>query len=195
MVRLWKALLERRYKSWAKPDAYLRDKGAICYKTPIFEPITGVPELLLSSGLTWIWESSPPFLDPKLASGYMPERSMTLLASETAPLLIADLEERDDDYGRAISIIGYDSDTSDLLLDPDRRHIALQEFDGLEKGPIRIILYQEVDSPSDYVFAPHSPVEQVAQLLDHWGISQGRIGDKFPYSYLRPIKLESLYGL
>ncbi len=190
MIRLWKALSELKYKNRGKPRAYFRDKGAICYRTPIFEPtpIIGVPELLLSSGLSWMWESSPGLLDAEAATYYMPERSMTMLTWETASSLIADLEERVDDYGRAVSIFGYDPDISDLLLDPARRHVALQEFAALEQGPIRIILFQEPDSPSDYVFVPHSPVEHVAQLLDHWGISQDGLGEKSPYSLGRPPK-------
>jgi hypothetical protein len=119
---------------------------------------------------------------------------MTQLTAENTALLQNDLRERNiDDYGRAIGIFGVDSTAVSTLLDEAGFRTALQAFSGREEGPIRIVILQIGDHPSDHIFVPHEPCERVKRLLEAWSIGPKTVRQTRRYG--RNKLLEAIYEL
>ena len=192
-----KRLREIKDRDSRRIVAFLRDKGVICYETPMFEPseAESISQLLLSSGLSWIWQSAPLAAGPPVAPS-TPERPITALTPDTTTSLIADLQEQDlDENRRTMMLYGCDPDSSGLLFDPASFRSVLYDFAIYERGPVRLLVFQVGDSAFEYVFTPHHPVESVVNLLRHWKITEDNVGKTRSYKGLHSIKLESLIGL
>jgi hypothetical protein len=193
------SLSKAKYGNFRKVTAFLRNKGVICYETQIFEraEVSNLPELLLSSDLSWSWESSPPLIDGvnPMSDNLLPPRQLTKLTQETSASLVADLEERTDDgYGRTLLAFGFDMNAPDLMLEQSKLLEAMQQFTSYEKGPLRIVLFRDGDSPVDYAFVSHEPTEQVTKFMAIWGITKDSVNEIRNYDDLHTIKLELLLG-
>ncbi len=181
--------------------AYLRDRGVICYEAPLFDDqrlLAGIPQQLLSTGLDWYWESARTAEagDSSQVRNLPPTRPLTQLTHDSVTSLHADLRDRDvDGYGRFVAIVGVDPDTTRSPLDHARLRTALEAFIEREEGPIRIVVCQIGDTPRDYIFAPHDPIEPVRGLLEGWQVIPSAIRKTYPYEKLRTVKLESLFDL
>jgi hypothetical protein len=148
-----------------------RERGPICYFIKIiFEPARreALPGLLLASGLSWYWNCG---------SG-----ALTRLTEQTAPAMAAALHQFAvlHQQSCALTLIGCDPQADEIASRDEFQHFEdfhemLRTFSHLEKGPINMVLVQEGDMPYEYIFVPHTPVRQVRDLLEVWGVSEANI--------------------
>jgi hypothetical protein len=184
-------------------NAYLRDKGVICYELPLlFVPEKGgfqtrVVSELIASGMDWFWtsEQTSPVSEHSLVRDLPPIRPLTQLSESNQGELVRDFGERNvDGYGRHIVLIGVDSGSDNMVREGSRFREALRTFDTEETGPIRMIILQENDGNENEVYVPHAPTASVAALIRGWGVNPVAIGwwHKRKYNRLGVIQLQRL---
>ncbi len=184
-------------------NAYLRDKGVICYEFPLlFVPGKGgfqtrVASELIASGMDWYWtsEQTSPVSERSLVHDLPPIRPLTQLSASNQGELVRDFGERNvNGYCRHIVLIGVDSDSENIVHEGSRLREALRIFDTEETGPIRMLIFQENDGNENEVYVPHAPIASVASLIRSWGVNPIAIGwwHKRKYNRLGVIQLERL---
>jgi hypothetical protein len=154
-------------------------------------PRNDLPELLLSTGLRWIWESDPCYPNGNSQS---PRRDWTFLETSTKEYLRADMYDWDevDGVGRWISLVGTNSHDPLQLLDEHLLRISLADFCNTEAGPIHVVVVTPGDSQVDYVFVRHEPSAAVCRFLECVGVSPDVPEKVLPYKRLNTMRLELL---
>jgi hypothetical protein len=187
----------------SRVNAYLRDKGVVCYEFPLFFARekggfqAQVASELIASALDWHWtsEQTSPVSERSPVRGLPPIRPLAQLSTSNQGELARDFGERNvDGYGRHIVLIGGDAGLENVVYDESRLREALHIFATEEAGPIRMIIFQENDGNKNEVYVPHTPVAPVAALIRGWGVNPTEISwwHKLKYKRLGVIQLELL---
>jgi hypothetical protein len=188
-------------------DAYVRDRGVVCYSLPVFAQSThpyrgiseGVRKTILNGGLNWCWYSIGYALPRDVAvSETKPfSRPLATISADSIDAFSCDLDAVDAvDDGRFIGLFGIDRGSEELVVDQYalRLRTALEHFAVYEGGPIRIAVITLENETNSYVYVPHSPIPPVQAILDEWQVGSSNV-KTHPYKRLRVISLESLYAL
>lgn len=176
---------------------YVRDHQPVCFEVDVFNNehmLDVLPERLLTSGLTWYWQSvrEKPLADSRAVRDVPSVRLSTRLTPDHVTLLLDDFREVDiDGDGRAIDLFGVDSNVGLSHLDGVHLRPALEAFLAREDGPIRIVIIQIHDTSQQYFFVPHDPIESVRILLASWGIDPSSPYKRRPYKHLYGAALEA----
>lgn len=149
-----------------------REKGPVCYYVKIiFEPVRreALPGVLLASGLRWYWSCDPSIVLTQLTQ-------QTALAMAEGLHQFAVLHQQ----SCALTLIGCDPYADEIVVMDGEQTLKdfyplMLTFSRLETGPIHLVLVQEGDMPYEYVFVPHTPVRQVQDLLEGWGMREENI--------------------
>jgi hypothetical protein len=115
-------------------------------------------------------------------------RPPTRLKPESAPLLVADLTERDGDgYNRFVAIIGLAADVP-----CDQLSQELRAFDRGERSAVCCAIVQVGDAAEELIYMSRLPSAPLEQLLSQLGMDR-RTAQMRPYSELRTLTFESLF--
>lgn len=180
-----------------RASRYSRDSGAICFELPLLGPSGRSPrdlvEELLASDLEWLWtsETRPPGPNDRAD---VVARALTHVTDSTAPALVADLSERDQDgFGRFVALFGVRQVPERLesgWLQDELGRLAMEE-----DGDLQLVAVQIGDTPNDYVYVRRDPSSGAARMLEQWGVGDATSFDEKRYRALRAATLENLFGL
>ncbi|MEJ5251740.1 MAG: hypothetical protein HPY54_10770 [Chthonomonadetes bacterium] len=150
---------------------YTRQRGAVCYAAYLFGytvPMDQVPDQLLTSGLTWYWQSKRD-REARPEFSFLPATTpITLLTEQTKQRLLQELQEVDvDDYGRSFVFYGCFSESP---VEPDEVKEAAVQFLENESGCIQLMIIIIGDDDKSYLFVPREPIEPARRLLMEWNI-------------------------
>lgn len=186
-------LLGREPEGW--PVRYDRAQGPICLTTQLLYPserLRKVTHTLLTSRIQWYWTSERE-VEPTPAEGRAPlpsRRELTLLSTATEQAWLADCTERDVENGsRFILVLGFDEG---LVVAQSSVRQQIEQFLAKEGGPLRVAISQLDDAQVDYVFVPHTPVDEVRRCLTEWGITPNGVRQTRPYRRLGTASLEAV---
>lgn len=171
---------------------FCTEKHPLCFRWRLLDPVPSAQvtlQTLLCLPLHWYWVSRPgcPCAgDPASGCTASMARSLTGLQQETLSLLLAELMEECDGYGREILLCGLHHPWSRAINLPNE----VQKFLQTHPSTVRMAVLHIEDDPCDYLYLDPADEEVLSAWLPLLGI---RISDelaRFPYKRLGTASLD-----
>lgn len=155
-------------------EAFYPKQGPMGYRACVISG-RGVAQLaaeLTTSNLTWCCESEL-LQDPDIPclAEYATDHVLTRLTADKLQPFIACIQVSP----TTILLLGVEPDALDSLQNTGGLRAAMEAFAADASGPIRVVMFRELDGRSEIVYVSPEPAQPVERLLDSWGIQPDAI--------------------
>ncbi len=150
-------------------EAFYPKQGPMGYRACIIRgrAVAQVTAELAASSLIWCWESEL-LRDPAISclAEYATDNLLTQLTPDQLPTFIPCIQVSPTE----ILLLGIEPDALDTLQTTEGLRAAMEAFAVNASGPIRVVVFAELDGRSELVYVSPEPSQPVATLLEQWGI-------------------------